>query len=185
MKRKELIELRQIVQEAKNNRDRINELLKLDAVQEYLTLTDTNESIMGFETDDEIISRIVEDFTILKTNGIYVCTRAYYLDANISDYDTTYYPRNVIINSPKAEYRVYTNIETGKYVLGVISEEKKEFSFNSLFSEFEPKYIVLNPHNTCENQNGYDEVRLDFFKKAIEYGQAKSKKLLLKKYPRL
>ncbi len=51
--------------------------------------------------------------------------------------------------------------------------------------DFENDNIILNPYNTSTNRNGYDEVKMDFFKTSIEKGQAKAKKLILTKYPRL
>ena len=52
-------------------------------------------------------------------------------------------------------------------------------------SEFERNNIVLNPYNKSDNNNGYEEVRRDFFENTLKYGEEESKKLLLEKYPRL
>ena len=43
--------------------------------------------------------------------------------------------------------------------------------------DFENENIILNPYNTSNNRNGYDEVKMDFFKTSIEKGQAKVKNL--------
>ena len=51
--------------------------------------------------------------------------------------------------------------------------------------EFENENIILNPYNTSNNRNGYDEVKYDFFETALKNGQAKAKKLVLSKYPRI
>lgn len=54
-----------------------------------------------------------------------------------------------------------------------------------LISTFESERLVLNPYNTSKNSNGYDEVRLDFFETAIKDSQAKARKLVLSKYPKI
>lgn len=52
-----------------------------------------------------------------------------------------------------------------------------------LTSELRQKYTILNPYNSSKNQNGYEEVRKDFFETAITKGQPSAKKLILSKYP--
>ena len=54
-----------------------------------------------------------------------------------------------------------------------------------LISTFESENIVLNPYNTSNNKNGYDDVHLDFFSFSVEQGQAKAKKLILEKYKKM
>ena len=55
----------------------------------------------------------------------------------------------------------------------------------TLISKFESENIVLNPYNTSNNKNGYDDVHLDFFSSSVEQGQAKAKKLILEKYKKM
>ena len=80
--------------------------------------------------------------------------------------------------------QIYGNIETGKFIKArnpnVIDDHTDE-----LIPDFESNHIVLNPTNSNENMNNYQEVKLDFFENAINIGQGKSKQLVLKKYNRL
>ena len=94
---------------------------------------------------------------------------------------TVIYARNVNINSEYAEHRVYTDIESGQIIKG----HREDHYGRPLMRDFENENIILNPYNTSTNRNGYDEVKMDFFKTSIEKGQAKAKKLVLSKYPRL
>ena len=181
MTRNELIELRKIVNNEINRRKRIKELLSNDLIQEYLRITNTKLEELDDSNIKEILEQILSTFTITKTNGIYVCTSAYYIDCDICYEETNYYSRNVNINSEYAEHRVYTDIESGQTIKG----HKEDHYGRPLMRDFENENIILNPYNTSTNRNGYDEVKMDFFKTSIEKGQAKAKKLVLSKYPRL
>lgn len=179
MKRDELIKLRGLVNAEVERRKRIKELLKSDLVKEYLEIMKISPEELDMDNLPEIINEILESFKITKTNGIYVCTSAYFIDCSITYQDTTYYSRNVDIDSDYAEYKIYQDIEDGRVVKA--SKEDKL----PLIKDFEQNNIVLNPHNTNVFSNGYSEVKGDFFINAIKSGQAKSKKLILSKYPRL
>ncbi len=64
-----------------------------------------------------------------------------------------------------------------------LSEFCLELHNRLLTSELMKKYIILNPYNSSKKENGYEEVRKDFFETAIAKGQSSAKKLILSKYP--
>lgn len=185
MKRNELIELRELVSNEIKRRERIKELLKNNLIQEYLRITNTKFEELDDSNIKEILEHILPTFTITKTNGIYVCTGAYYIDCDICYEETNYYTRNVDINSSNAKFRIYTDIENNKWQKAVRDKEDKIRYNYPFFNEFELNNIVLNPYNTNNDGNGYQEVRLEFFENALEYGQTKSKRKILEKYSRL
>ena len=185
MKRNELIELRELVNKEINRRERIKELLKNNLIQEYLKITNAKFEELDTNNLQEIINQILSTFTITKTNGIYVCIEAYYIGCDICYEDTNYYSRSVDINSSQAEFRIYTDIENGKIFKATSKNENKRIYNYPLFNEFELNNTVLNPYNTSINNNGYNDVKYDFFETAIKDGQAKAKKLILSKYPGL
>ena len=183
MKKNELVQLRELVEKEKNRRVRIKELLDNELVKEYLLINDIEPVILDYNNTREIIENILKTFNITKTNGIYVCTNAYYFDCQICYEETDYYQRNVNINSKYAEYKIYNDIENGESIKAIRKQDK--YNSYRLIDEFEDNNIVLNPFNTSDYMNGYNNVRLDFFENSINYGQVKSKNLLLKKYPRI
>ena len=183
MKRNELIELRSLVKNEIKRRERIQELLKNELVIEYLKVTKTKPVNLDSNNIKEIISKVLSSFTITKTNGIYVCTSAWYTDYEICYEETNYYSKDVEINSECAESKIYTDIESGKCISA--KRVANCMDIRPLISNFERDNIVLNPYNTGNNRNGYDEVQLDFFETALKDGQAKAKKLVLNKYPRI
>ena len=183
MKRNELIELRSLVKNEIKRRERIQELLKNELVIEYLKVTKTKPVNLDSNNIKEIISKVLSSFTITKTNGIYVCTSAWYTDYEICYEETNYYSKDVDINSEYAESKIYTDIESGECISA--KRVANSMDIRPLISNFERDNIVLNPYNTGNNRNGYDEVKLDFFETALKAGQAKAKKLVLNKYPRI
>ena len=90
MRRNELILLKELVNEEISRRKRIKELLKNELVREYLVITGTNEAELDVNNISEILSNILPSFTVTKTNGIYVCTRAWYSECRILYEDTEY-----------------------------------------------------------------------------------------------
>lgn len=184
MNRIELVKLKRLVQEEIKKRDRVKELLRNDLVQEYLRLTNTEESELDSNNLNEIIEQVLNTFTISKTNGIYVCTSAWYRDCHITYEDTDYYSVDVDIDSKDAEHKIYVDIESKERIHAAKDVKENPITKYGIDS-FEKGHIVLNPYNTNKNNNGYDEVRYEFFKNAIELGQPKSRQMILSKYPRL
>ena len=183
MKRYELVKLRKIVSQEIKRRERIKELLGNDLVKEYLEITKTLVNELDSNDIRGILSNILSSFEIKETNGIYVCTSACYVDYDICYEETYTYTKYTEIDSKLAESKIYTDIESGKSIVAVDSLKKPYDRL--LFSNFENNNIVLNPYNTCKNNNGYAEVRMDFFETCLKDGQAKGKKLVLAKYPRI
>ena len=188
MRKEDLIELRELVTAEVQRRERLKELLDNELVQEYLNLTGT-KAYKDIDSDDikEIINSIIGSLRITKTNKLYVCTSAFYVECSINYEETSYYSKNVRINSDIAEAKIYRDIESGDWIRAYIDKDiaKERYGVGKTIREFERNNIVFNPYNTNDNQNGFNEVRADFFENALEYGQSKSKKILLKKYPRL
>ena len=145
MKRNELIQLRELVNDEIKRRERIKELLKNELVMEYLEITKTNPVDLDINNIKEIISKILSSFTITKTNGIYVCTSAWYTDWEVCYEETNYYSKEVDINSEYAEHKVYTDIESGECIGA--SKESSNSDRRQLISNFEQNNIVLNPYN--------------------------------------
>lgn len=181
MKSYELTKLRKLVTKEIERRERIKELLELDLIKEYLKITNSKGEELDSTNISEILKQILASFSITETNGLYVCTRAYYSDWNVCYEETNYYTKNVSINSPIAESKIYKDIESGKCIYASKESDKR----SPLITTFEKENMILNPYNTSDNENGYEEVRYDYFVKAFEEGQAKAKKLILTKYPKL
>ena len=183
MKRNELIQLRELVKEETERRERIKELLKNDLVKEYLKITNTSSIDLDPNNVIDIINKVLSTFTIAKTNGIYVCTGAWYVNVRSIYEDDEYEAIGVPIDSDKAEYKIYTDLESEETIFAV--REENESYGRPIFSDIEKEKIVLNPYNESKNRNGFTEVKNDFFKHVLKEGQAKTKRLLLSKYPRL
>ena len=178
MTREELLYLREELQKEVKKRERIKELLKEDNVQELLTLTSTNYNKF-LKNDYELLLQILKDYKITNTNNIYVVTAAYYSEFILCDS----LHHNVPIDSEKVEGKNYVNIESKQLTQAWIKERVYDGRIET--SEFERNNIVLNPYNSSDNNNGYEEVRREFLENALKYGEEESKKLLLEKYPRL
>lgn len=210
MKREELIKLKKMYNQELERRTRINQLLKEDNVLEYLKLNGIKLERMQIEDTWSIIKELLKNIEITETNSILVHTSNYMLECKICYEETDYYCFPVPFNDNKTEYQTFRNIETGKiYTSCSDNYVKNEFDNNNysyyfpdknesnitlsefchklhnrvLTSELRQKYTILNPYNSSKNQNGYEEVRKDFFETAITKGQTSAKKLILSKYP--
>lgn len=208
MKREELIKLKKMYNQELERRKRINQLLKEDNVLEYLKLNGINIERMQIEDTWSIIKELLKNIEITETNSILVHTSNYMLECKMCYEETDYYRIAVPFNDNKTEYQTFRNIETGKIYTSCSDDYvKSEFDSNDykyrfpnkpnmtlnefclalhnrlLTSELRQKYTILNPYNSSKNQNGYEEVRKDFFETAITKGQPSAKKLILSKYP--
>lgn len=208
MKREELIKLKKMYNQELERRTRINQLLKEDNVLEYLKLNGMNLERMQIEDTWSIIKELLKNIEITETNSILVHTSNYMLECKICYEETDYYRLPVPFNDNNTEYQTFRNIETGKiytscsddYVKSELDSNDYKYRFPNkpnmtlnefclelhnrlLTSELRQKYTILNPYNSSKNQNGYEEVRKDFFETAITKGQPIAKKLILSKYP--
>lgn len=184
MKKSELIKLRKLFNDEVQRRKRINELLKENLIREFINLSSLKPEILESDDVRGIVVKILKDFEITETNGIYVCTGTYFTDCDICYEETDYYAREVRFDSKHAEYRTYSDIENGKQIRAYF-QFSNDVAKRLLAFNFEKNNVVLNPFNSNKNRNGYDEVRIDFFENSINYGQSKSKKLILEKYTRM
>lgn len=207
MKKTELIKLKKLLQQEIIKRNKINALLSNELIQEFKLLTNLNINELQLNDNWTILEGILNNFKITESNGILVCTGSYLVCCNIYYQETEYYTKESSFNNPNIEYQIFEDIETRKmyvaytekYIKDKIEEQKKyynmeditpsEFCYKKygryLVSDLIKKYIVLNPYNSSENRNGFNDVQKDFFITAIEKGQPKAKQLVLNKYPKL
>lgn len=183
MKKYELVKLKKQLQLEVERRNRINELLETDLIQEFMKLSGVKVQQLNADNIKEILFSILENFTITETNGIYVCTGTFFTDYDICYEETSYYSREIDFDSKYAEYRLYRDIENGQRIRAYMKQSLRTKKL--LTKEFEESNIVLNPYNSSKNSNGYDEVREKFFMSVIEKGQGKAKKLILDQYSRM
>lgn len=207
MKKTELIKLKKLLQQETDRRNRINELLSTDLIQEFLSLNNLN--INELQSDDKwlILKELLKEFQITESNGILICTGSYLVTCDICYQETNYYSKEVSFDNPYIEYQTFKDIETNKihtaytdkHIQKEFEEEKKIYTRSQmtlsefchsrygryLVSELMEKYIILNPYNSSKSSNGFNEVQKDFFTTAIENGQPKAKQLVLNKYPRM
>lgn len=177
MKKSELIKLRTIYSKELERLTRIKKLLNEEQCRELIELSKIDVSEFREIDSLKILHDILQNFRPTETNGIYVCIGTYidWLDYDIAS------SRSVPFYDKDAEYRCYRDIENRGYVKAYTSP-----SLYPLFtSTFEQENIVLNPYSSNKNDNGYDEVRDEFFMNCINLGQAKSKRLILEKYKRI
>lgn len=184
MTRKELIDLRRLLENEKNRRLRINELLEREDVIEFLKLKGIDENKLDATNEWAILREILEKFEITSTNGIYVCVGTYCTDYYISYEDTNWYTKEVDFDSKYREYRMYQDIEDGR-IKKAYFETPRHGCPVELAMHFERDNIVLNPYNTNNGSNGYYEVKEMFLTTAIKSGQVKAKKLVLSKFNRM
>ena len=183
METKDLIRLKKLLNKNIEKINRIEELQKSKDILEYLELTGIKKFI-----DEEIdireyaLKQILENFKIEETNGIYVCTHAYYTTYNITYEETSTYSVDTDIDSKHAAFKIYEDIESKKTMHAT---REKTMYYQNTIEDFENENKVLNPSNSSKNLNGFQEVRYDFFDSCLRNGQKKGKEIILRKYSRL
>ena len=207
MKKPELIMLKNLFQQELSRRNRFNELLSTQLIQEFLTLTNLDIPELSSTDTWSILEPILNKFKITVSNGILVCTGNYLHECNICYQETSYYTKEVSFDSQDTEYQLFKDIETNKiyqaytdrHIQRLLAAEPKnspaknltprEFCHTTygrcLTSELKTKYTILNPYNFTKKNNGFKEVQKDFFLTAITKGQPTAKQLVLSKYPRI
>lgn len=206
MKKAELIKLKKLLKTEINRRNRINELLSNDLIQEFLSLNKLD--INCLQKDEWIIlEELLKEFKITESNGILVCVGNFITACSICYQETDYYSREVSFDNEYIEYQQFQDVETSKihtaycdsYIQREVDEENKYYPLETiipsefchkrygryLVSELKERYTILNPYNSLENENGFKDVQKDFFTTAIEKGQSKAKQLVLSKYPQM
>ena len=178
MKKSELIKLRKQVKEEIARRDKINQYLDSKDVLEYLNLIGVSTKKRDPENIREMLIDILKDFTVKETNGIYVCTKAFDMDSHAP---VIYYFKPE--SKCSSDYMCYKDIESGK-------EFVTDCYLGPTAYDFERSHIVLNPYNAAYNDkniknNGYEEVRLDFFEESYKSSQSRGVQKVLEKYPKI
>jgi hypothetical protein len=185
MKREELIQLKELIEEEKKRREDIQKLQLKQDVMDYLALLGKE----GVELDPndiiDIVKSIFSDFKVTNTNGIYVCTDAHSVDSQVTYEGTEFYSLRQPINAKNVVRRFYKNIEDDKYVKA--SKDKHDIACGLYvdMNQFESTNTVLNPYNDQLHENGFDEVRANFVSSAISKDQTEAKRRLLSMYERL
>lgn len=204
MKPSELIKLKKLLQQETKKRNRMNELFNNEIIQEFILLNEIN--LNPPETDKYVIlNELLKKFEITESNGILVCIGNYLPIREIIYQETNCYEKKVEFDNEYIHYQKFKDIETNRiYKAYTDSYIQKSFEKDSyyryyltpseycyklfnkyLVSELKEKYTILNPYNTIKNDNGFNEVRKDYFITSIEQGQTKAKQLILKKYPQM
>lgn len=155
---------------------RIKELMKDDKVKEFLKLISLDYKVGNTKkmVTDDIIASIYSQYLYLikesDTNGLYVYLGTYAYNDEIDivhgsrDYRVSY-------DSPKADYRLYQNIELWGSEQILIRK----------CEEFEKNHIVINPMVPFSNKDFY-EIQKDFFIRAVKDNQKSAKRMVLRKY---
>ena len=178
MLKSELIRLRELVKAEIARREQINQALDNEEVLRYLGLVGQSTEKFDLNNIQDMLGNILKDFQVTQSNGIYVCTKAYDED-NSGPVLYYYLPEG----SCGYDHKHYRDIETGK-------EVQTNWIYGPSISDFERSHIVLNPYNASYKdekirENGYEDVRLDFFAESFKHGQNSAVQYVLKKYPRI
>ena len=176
MRKSELIKLRNLVNEEIEKRKKINQCLNSKDVLEYLNLIDGCTDKKDLNDIKDILKKLLKNYKVTDSNGIYVCTKAYDED-NCAP--ITYYYRP----TSNADHRCYKDIETEE-------EITTNWVYGPGINEFESSHIVLNPYNASYNdkeikENGFEDVRLYYFEECYKHGQNEAFQKVLIKYPRI
>lgn len=161
-------------------RKKLADYLNDEKVKEFVKLM--NIGYIDTSLDElKTLRYILREMHISPTNNIYVCILTGKYDYSEDVYNVNQAKVDTDFNDPQREFRYYKNIEDGTIVTKIFNSEYDTCTP----SFFENKNVVLNPTNSCINQNDYQVVREEFILNSMKYGQETSKKLLLEKYPRI
>lgn len=155
---------------------RIKELMKDEKVKEFLDLTSLDYKVGNSNkmvTDDIIASIYSKYLYIIResdTNGLYVYLGTY---AYNDEMDIVHGSRDyrVSYDSPKADYRLYQNIELWG----------SEHILIRKCEEFEKTHTIINP-NVPFSDKAFYEIQKDFFIRAVKDNQESAKRMVLRKY---
>jgi len=164
--------VREAIQRAKD----INVLLEDEKVLEYIRLINGSPEKKALEDIRGIIKEILPSFKVRRSNGIYVCTAAFDEDAR-SPVRHFFKP-----STPSVDCRRYKDIETQQEVIAGSSVTMLGIR------EFETINTVLNPFDAMNDdprhaENGYNDVRLDFFEACYKKPQSEAVAMIKGKYP--
>lgn len=148
-------------------------------VKEYLELEEElnyrDNLKLANQTDSEILVNSFRKYMNMvdETNDIYVYIGTYE-NANYIDIEHGPTDERVDRNSPKADYRLYRNLENDCDCLNVPIKKCDEF-------EREHKVIILK---TSLPGTQFYEIQKEFIELAVKKGQEEACKQILKKYQR-
>jgi len=151
--------------DVENMMTRIEELKENEFVKEYLSLLYNLDKInykdiLGW-TDDMMLDLAISGNVrnIEETNGIYVCLGTFVLT---DLYDIEHGPRNSRVdrNDPRAEYRIYQDIECNESIHVPIR----------LCEEFENSHKIIFPNRYFAGKFYYD-IQREFIREAIATNQ--------------
>lgn len=154
----------------------VKELEQAENVKRYIELKNrleqvNYEKIIG-ETEEQILERAFNSWTyaIQKTNEIYLCMGTFMID---SICDIVHGPSDIRLtrNDPRAEYRIYRNIEDG--YPRQIPIRKCE--------EFEQIHKIIFPKIDYLANKYFYELQREFFSISITEGQEKACSKILSK----
>lgn len=184
MKEETLNEIRREVQELKRKNEEINnktrrlqELEENENIREYLRLRGIKRlRIKGYlETDEEalipkVYYRYLNSISASDTNKIYVYLGTY---KSSQESDVEHGPSDIRVSyqDPKAEYRIFQDIELNSQIVLPISECRRFESSN--------KIIYLFGYRLWSK---YYEIQKEFFTTSVKSSQEEACKLILRKY---
>lgn len=174
------------LEEKIQRRNKLNKYLNDKKIQKFIDLANIKVDKKDVNKE-KLLNEVLNDIIIKNTDNIYICDAAYTLDCIIEQDDKIYYERKVDFGYKDIKYKDYINIESEVSTICYKDESILETSNIDKFlliNDFEKENIVLNPYNISGN-NGFNEVRLEYFLNALEFGKTKAKSMLLKKYKRM
>jgi len=156
--------------------DKINKLEENDIVKKYIELMIEYESLKDdkiiSQSDQSIFDSICRSYIceIKETNGIYVCLGTFMSDDSV---DIVHSSADIRVSrdDPRAEYRIYRNIEDGntKY----ISIKNCEM--------FEKTHDIIILNTNIFTDIYYYKLQKEFFSLAVTFGQEEAKRKILEK----
>lgn len=129
------------------------------------------KKIIG-ESEEEILIRALEDwqYEIMETNNIYVYYGTFMIENNL---DINQRPRDIRLerNDPRADYRIYRNIEDGFSEVVLINRS----------ASFEKEHTVIFPKVDNQSEQFFYEIQKEFIKTSINEGQIEAHRKILRK----
>lgn len=156
--------------------DKINKLEENDIVKKYIELIVEYESLENDkiinQSEQSIFDSICYDnmYKIRETNEIYVC-----LGTFMSSYDCDMIHGISAVrlsrDDPRAEYRIYRNIENGY----------SDYVSITVCDKFEETHHVIIPNTNIFTDSYFFKYQKEFFSLAVTVGQEEAKRRILEK----
>ena len=185
-------ELQKIRNKYNELKDKRTEILKIGeaieeyeqhpAVKKYLELLEIYEKnttgrMQGFDkkTDGNLLYSTLCSIRIDETNNIYVYMGTF---ERSNECDIVHGPNDYRVNKddPKADYRIYRNLELASYQ----NDYEIEVPIKKC-EVFEKEHTVIYPQGTCLYDRYYNQLKDEFFETAISESQEKAVERVLAK----